>query len=180
MACHGICHRFRSCRFCFTLFFFQFLDIGNLIHARQPKIAIRRMKANEYYTHIQRRRKKNQVIFLSFCSLNAHLLWCSLIKTKTYTHTYIQKRSFRQLAFHAYYGLWNTQKLIIIARKRRWRLYTNWGWAWSLQSRYMLKFMIRPISRVFFSFGRFLCVLSSIENIPPHPSKMRISISAIV
>lgn len=30
--------------------------------------------------------EKNQVIFLSFCCLNAHLLWCSLIKMKTHIY----------------------------------------------------------------------------------------------
>lgn len=121
--------------------------------------------------------KKNQVIFLSFCSLNAHLLWCSLIKTKTHTHTlahirtrtvsHSQKRSFsRQHERCVSCILWSvhTQRERIYAKTHNHCAEsddedcgTNWGCEskrWSLQSRYMLKFMISTdFQRVFF----FIC-----------------------
>lgn len=121
--------------------------------------------------------EKNQVIFLSFCSLNAHLLWCSLIKTKTHTHTpsltkKVVSKTTRALRFvhimkqcyiHTY-GIY-TQKLIIIVPKATMKIVPIEAEPerWSLQSRYMLKFMIsNDFQSVFFFFLlRLLFALST-------------------
>lgn len=120
--------------------------------------------------------KKNQVIFLSFCSLNAHLLWCSLIKTKTHTHSHTfalaQPVTHKKVVFETTRALRFVHILKRTHTKRE-RIYakthnhcaesddedcgTNWGCEskrWSLQSRYMLKFMISTdFQSVFF----FIC-----------------------